>query len=62
MEFYYTLNYSYHKIYTTQMNRLQFPTMIIHQTFEHIHVNISNLKLCESQQDIDDIIMHYIYN
>ena len=24
MELYYTLNYSYHKIYTTQMNRLQF--------------------------------------
>ena len=38
-----------YKIYTTQMNRLQFPLMIIHQTFEHIQVKISNLKLCESQ-------------
>ena len=38
MELYYTLNYSYHKIYTTQMNRLQFPMMKIHQTFEHLKV------------------------
>ena len=42
MELYYTLNYSYHKIYTTQMNRLQFPMMIIHQTFEHMQVK--NIK------------------
>ena len=58
MELYYTLNYSY-KIYTTQMNRLQFPMMIIYQTFEHIEVKISNLKLYESQEDINDIIKNY---
>ena len=43
MELYYTLNYSYHKIYTTQMNRLQFPMMIIHQTFEHNYTS-KNIK------------------
>ena len=58
MELYYTLNYSYHKIYTTKTNRLQFPMMIIHHTFEHIQEKISNLKLCEGQQDINGIKYH----
>ena len=44
MELYYTLNYSYHKIYTTQMNTLQLPMTIIHQTFEH-NIQVKNTKL-----------------
>ena len=44
MEMCYTLNYGYHNIYTAQMNRLQFPVMIVHQTFEHNYIHVKNIK------------------
>ena len=53
MELYYRLNYSYHKTYTTQLNRLH---------LNIIQIKIAILKLCESQQNINDIGLVINYN